>query len=278
VRAAPGDRAPHGDGEHSCHQLCGPLRDHRTTRPHTCDSRCRPHACKPMRPATILRIRSIISSALDLAVVTNGPDATSPRTPARRILVSGSQSHQVRNRPPGSLTSSGPRMKSSACTLGFLHHWRPARRGYGATGEPVRFQAIRGPVGQQLSGQARPADRKAPKDGQGRRLSLDPHTCELLTERFTSRRMAARLRRPLRRRPRKHAVVPRAVATRNTRPPRQGDLERDRERQLSRAQLRHHRTKHDGPVIAARPGARPEDTRKSPGMTAFTEAATVTRE
>jgi hypothetical protein len=42
-------------------------RDHRTTRPHTCDSRCSLHACKPMRPATILRIHSIISAALDLA-------------------------------------------------------------------------------------------------------------------------------------------------------------------------------------------------------------------
>ncbi len=35
---------------------------------HECDSRCRPHVCRPMKPATILRIHSIISSALDLAV------------------------------------------------------------------------------------------------------------------------------------------------------------------------------------------------------------------
>ena len=56
------------DGEHSCDQRCGPLRDHRTTRSHVCDARCRPHVCKPMKPATILRIHSIISSALDLAV------------------------------------------------------------------------------------------------------------------------------------------------------------------------------------------------------------------
>ena len=49
-------------------QRCGPLRDHRTNRPHTCDSRCPLHVCKPMSPATILRIHSIISAALDLAV------------------------------------------------------------------------------------------------------------------------------------------------------------------------------------------------------------------
>ena len=58
----------HSDGEHACDQRCGPLRDHRTTRSHVCDARCRPHVCKPMKPATILRIHSVISSALDLAV------------------------------------------------------------------------------------------------------------------------------------------------------------------------------------------------------------------
>ena len=55
-------------GGHACDQRCGPLRDHRTNRPHTCDSRCPLHVCKPMSPATILRIHSIISAALDLAV------------------------------------------------------------------------------------------------------------------------------------------------------------------------------------------------------------------
>ena len=58
----------HTVGEHARGARCGPLRDHRTTRPHVCDSRCRPHACQPMKPATILRIHSIISSALDLAL------------------------------------------------------------------------------------------------------------------------------------------------------------------------------------------------------------------
>jgi hypothetical protein len=64
------------------------------------------------------------------------------------------------------------------------------------------------------------------------------------------RRMAAYLRRPARRRPRPHRMVLRTVAPRNTRPPRQGNLERDRERQLPRAQLRRHRTKGSWPVTA----------------------------
>jgi hypothetical protein len=58
----------HTAGPHVCDQRCGPLRDHRTDRPHTCDSRRPVHVCKPMRPATILRIHAIISAALDLAV------------------------------------------------------------------------------------------------------------------------------------------------------------------------------------------------------------------
>ena len=62
-------RTEHYDaGQHTCDVRCGPLRDHRTTRPHACDQRCRLHQCRPMKPATILRIHSIISSALDLAV------------------------------------------------------------------------------------------------------------------------------------------------------------------------------------------------------------------
>jgi len=34
----------HADGEHAYDARCGPLRDHRTARPHVCDDRCRPHA------------------------------------------------------------------------------------------------------------------------------------------------------------------------------------------------------------------------------------------
>jgi hypothetical protein len=51
----------HPSGTHVCDQRCGPLRDHRTNRSHTCDSRCPLHVCKPMSPATILRIHSISS-------------------------------------------------------------------------------------------------------------------------------------------------------------------------------------------------------------------------
>ena len=108
----------HMAGPHACDQRCGPLRDHRTNRPHTCDSRCPVHVCKPMRPATILRIHSIISAALDLAVRYEWTDATWPRTPGRRARASANRTRPARNRPRGCSTLSGQRTKSSACSCG----------------------------------------------------------------------------------------------------------------------------------------------------------------
>ena len=58
----------YADGEHACDHGADRCATTAPPGPHTCDSRCRPHVCKPMKPATILRIHSIISSALDLAV------------------------------------------------------------------------------------------------------------------------------------------------------------------------------------------------------------------
>ena len=59
----------HADGEH-CVRRSGAARCVTTAPPArtSATARCRPHACRPMKPATILRIHSIISSALDLAV------------------------------------------------------------------------------------------------------------------------------------------------------------------------------------------------------------------
>ncbi|MFE5567066.1 tyrosine-type recombinase/integrase [Amycolatopsis japonica] len=37
--------------------------DHRTTRPHTCDNRCRPHACLGLGPGTIRKIHFLLSAA-----------------------------------------------------------------------------------------------------------------------------------------------------------------------------------------------------------------------
>jgi hypothetical protein len=46
---------------------CGPLRDHRTPRPHTCDQRCKLPACTPLKLSSPLKVLSIISAALSLA-------------------------------------------------------------------------------------------------------------------------------------------------------------------------------------------------------------------
>jgi integrase len=56
------------EGLHQCDGRCGPLRDHRTTRPHECDHRCKLHTCKGLAPSSIVRIHAIISAAMNLAV------------------------------------------------------------------------------------------------------------------------------------------------------------------------------------------------------------------
>ncbi len=71
-----------------------------------------------MRPATILRIHSIISSALDLAVRYDWADRNvaknaSPPYPRKR-----EPKRRARTRPRGCSTWSGPRTRSSACTCG----------------------------------------------------------------------------------------------------------------------------------------------------------------
>jgi integrase len=176
-------------GLHFCDQRCGPLRDHRTTRPHECDSRCRPHLCKPMRPATILRIHSIISSALDLAVRYEWAD----RNVARNATVP-----HPRKREPNP-----PSPEQAARLLNLvwaedeqfgLYLWTAittgARRGEVTALRENRFdftaQEVR-VTGNYLVKQGQRIE-KPPKDGEGRRLSLDLLTCELFCDRFRRRR------------------------------------------------------------------------------------------
>jgi integrase len=53
-----------------CRARCGGRKyiDHRTTRKHECDGRCRPHICKPLSASSIRQIHWILSGALNRAV------------------------------------------------------------------------------------------------------------------------------------------------------------------------------------------------------------------
>lgn len=178
----------HTDGTHQCDHRCGPLRDHRTTRPHGCDQRCRPHVCTPMRPATILRIHSIISSALNLAVRYDWAD---------RNVARNANPPRPRKREPD---PPSPEQAARLLNLVFdgdeefgLYLWLSlitgARRGEVTGLHEHRFDFSRQQLrlarnylvkdGQHIE--------KAPKDGEGRRVSLDPLTCELFAEWFRRR-------------------------------------------------------------------------------------------
>jgi integrase len=179
----------HTDGKHSCDQRCGPLRDHRTTRPHTCDGRCRPHACKPMRPATILRIHSIISSALDLAVRYEWAE--------RNVAKNASPPHPRKREPEPPSPEQAARLLNLVWAEDeefglylWLSFTTGARRGEVTALRENRFDFRRCEVQLARNYLVKQGQRieKPPKDGEGRRLSLDPLTCELLTERFTRRR------------------------------------------------------------------------------------------
>ncbi len=184
----------YADGEHACDQRCGPLRDHRTTRPHMCDARCRLHACRPMKPATILRIHSIISSALDLAVRYDWAD--------RNVAKNASPPHPRKREPDPPSPDQAARLLNLVWTEDEefgLYLWTAfttgARRGEVSALRENRFDFSRQQVrlarnylvkqGQHIE--------KAPKDGEGRVLSLDLLTCELFQERFQRRRVEARV-------------------------------------------------------------------------------------
>lgn len=183
----------YADGEHACDQRCGPLHDHRTTRPHICDARCRPHACRPMKPATILRIHSIISSALDLAVRYEW---------AERNVARNARPPHPRKREPDPPT---PELAARLLNLVWpedeefgLYLWTAittgARRGEVSALRENRFDFGRQQVRVSANYIVKQGNQieKAPKDGEGRILSMDLLTCALLRERFQRRRAEAR--------------------------------------------------------------------------------------
>ena len=146
------------DGEHVCDGRCGPLRDHRTTRPHVCDRRCRPPACRPMKPATILRIHSVISSALDLAARYDWAD--------RNVAKNASPPHPRKREPDPPSPDQAARLLNlvwaeNEVPVDRVHDRREARRGKRPAREPVRLHSPAGPPSPQLPGQAGPAHRES---------------------------------------------------------------------------------------------------------------------
>jgi integrase len=183
----------YADGRHACDERCGPLRDHRTTRPHTCDQRCTLHKCKPLKPSSRLKVLSIISAALTLAkrykwVDSNAAqDATMP---------------SVGRPQPDPPT---PRQAAQLLNLVWeedeefgLYLWTSFTTG-GRRGEMVGLRENRFDFDLQEIKFAKnyivkrgKRIEKAPKDGEGRLVSLDPLTCELNRGYLARRRASAK--------------------------------------------------------------------------------------
>jgi integrase len=181
----------YASGEHVCDSRCGPLRDHRTSRPHRCDERCRPHRCKPMSPGAILRIHAIISAALSLAVRYDWADhnvaarATPPRPRKREPdPPSPAQAARLLNEVWAEDEEFGLYLWAAFTTgarRGELLALRENRFGFQA--QEVAFSRnYLVKRGQRIE--------KHTKTGEGRRVSLDPLTCELFAGHFRRRREA----------------------------------------------------------------------------------------
>ena len=181
------------DGAHACDERCGPLRDHRTARPHTCDQRCTLHKCKPLKPSSRLKVLSIISAALTLA--------------KRYKWVDGNVAEDATMPSVGLPQPDPPTPHQAARLLNLvweedeefgLYLWTSFTTG-GRRGEVVGLRENRFDFDLQEVRFAKnyivkrgKRIEKAPKDGEGRLVSLDPLTCELNRGYFTRRRASAK--------------------------------------------------------------------------------------
>jgi len=179
------------DGEHVCDQRCGPLRDHRTPRPHQCDGRCRLHKCKPMAPASILRIHAIISAALNMAVRYEWID----RNPAEKASPPRARKREPDPPSPAQAARLLNEVWQENEEFG-LYLWAAfttgARRGELLALRENRFDFEVQEVTFARNYLVKQGHRieKDTKTGEGRRLSLDALTCELFAEHFRRRRTA----------------------------------------------------------------------------------------
>ena len=181
----------YADRRHVCDGRCGPLRDHRTSRPHACDERCKLHACTPLKPSSRLKVLSIISAALALAkrykwVDSNvAEDATMPSV--------------GRPQPNPPTPEQAARLLNLVCTEDEefgLYLWTSFTAG-GRRGEMVglrenrfNFDLLNVWFAKNYLVRGGKRIEKAPKDGEGRIVSLDPLTCELNRDYFARRRAA----------------------------------------------------------------------------------------
>jgi integrase len=169
----------------------GPLRDHRTTRPHACDQRCTPHRCKPLKPSSRLKVLSIISAALALAKRYKWVDGN--------VAEDATMPSVGRPQPNPPTPEQAARLLNLVCTEDEefgLYLWTSFTAG-GRRGEMVglrenrfNFDLLNVWFAKNYLVRGGKRIEKAPKDGEGRIVSLDPLTCELNRDYFARRRAA----------------------------------------------------------------------------------------
>lgn len=175
-----------------CREHCdrSPYTEHRTTREHTCDDRCRPHVCTALGPSTIRQIHFILSGALKRAVRWRWI-ATSPITQADPPAAP-----KPNPRPPSAADAA--QILAEAWkdpdwgTLIWLTMVTGARRGElcGIRWRHLNLDTGVLQVERSIGQRGGSTWEKDTKAHQQRRIALDPETTGLLTEH--RRRCAAR--------------------------------------------------------------------------------------
>ena len=183
----------YANGSHVCDERCGPLRDHRTSRPHACDQRCTAHTCKPLKASSRVKVLSIISAALALAKRYKWVDSN--------VAEDVTMPNVGRREPDPPTPAQAARLLNLVCAEDQefgLYLWAAfttgARRGelLGLRENRFDFAALEVRLTANYIVKRGKRIDKPPKDGEGRRVSLDPLTCELFRSAFQARRAAVR--------------------------------------------------------------------------------------
>ncbi|HTK67469.1 MAG TPA: tyrosine-type recombinase/integrase [Pseudonocardia sp.] len=165
-----------------CPRRAGGLVDHRTPRPHDCDDRCRPHACRPLANSSVRQILFLLSGAYDKAVrwrwVSVNPVALAAKPPAPRPdpqPPTAEDAARIINeawRDPdwGTmvwLTMVTGSRRGELCALRWFH---------------IDLSAGVVTIRRALSEADGELEEKDTKTHQKRRITIDPQTVEMLTE------------------------------------------------------------------------------------------------
>lgn len=168
-----------------CRKRChgGTFTEHRTSRPHECDKRCRPHECKPPAASSVRQCHTVLSSALS-AAVRWGWIAVNPADAAKRPRLPAPQPNPPSAEEAAKIVTAAWEQDDDWGTFVWATLTTGARRGelLALRWEDVDLVAAVLTIRRSLIYHAGRTVIKNTKTHQMRRISLDTATVEILTD------------------------------------------------------------------------------------------------